>query len=234
MTRLDPKRLIAVREQRLSGMYLVGALRVPKPTTEGTYPAVDVWTDGAEFAITPYGYRKREANLYIGYGTLGLTSIEDNAYYCGQHFRRIHAVTGVWPRGCGFGYTLYAAAALALLKHRTLDHGIFSPRGSGSDVPGGGDRTKDAHDVWWALSTHGTDCGPLAWTCTATLQVESIDHTNVERVQWPIDVITTESVLHSGLVIGLTDKKVPFVKSTKPLAELRYRRRHLAEVRRGS
>ncbi len=158
----------------------VGSLMVPKQLDDGTYPVVDVWTRAMdEVVITPYvAEPKKLPPLFIGAGELNFLSVRD-----GHRLLHIDTVRGVEPAGYGFGFTLYAAAALSA-KFAGPD-GIFSISGT---------RSIDASELWARMHklTFSWMSGPLAKS--VQLKFDTIDY------------ILGQSVLDSGMVVRIGEK----------------------------
>jgi len=227
----DPARPIPVfpmdRDVR-PNLHWMGTLIVPKRLADGSLMQVDVWvskdpgfpSQGPVFEtafITPYNPDPNVAQdpptQYFGeasYAVLSQNVPDDGPGCCGRvrlrdgrTLQRVHTSFGVSAQGFGFGFVLYAAAALGVAFFGM--HGVSSPqkqRDSDHEEPGG-ERTPDADKAWHYLRTLGFMGGkPLAqeaWLDYLVVQEDQSWH-EAEHLSWPTDYITIERVLESGIV----------------------------------
>jgi hypothetical protein len=209
---LQAKKPIALRPRTYGGGKFIGSLLVPKKMSDGYFPVVDVWgSPGEDSYLAPFKASPTMPKNYIGRVSHdGSEPME--AIYKGKRLLRVHTASGVEPVGFGFGYILYAAAALALGMRSGYD-GIFSLRG-GLNTPGGA-RSIDANELWKRLTTirlgHGR---PLAQEASLQVWVETLstgygedgDEPGMEMQIRPGEVLLTQDVLDSGLVTRLTGR----------------------------
>lgn len=208
---LQAKKPVTIRPRAYGGGKFVGSLLVPKKMSDGYFPVVDVWASpGEDSYIAPFRMQPTIApKNYIGRVSHdGAEPME--AIYKGKRLLRVHTASGVEPVGYGFGYILYAAAALALGMRSGYD-GIFSLCG-GLSTPGGA-RSIDANELWPRLTTiplgHGR---PLAQEASLQVWVEGLetgydeDEPGLEMQDRPGEVLLTQDVLDSGLVVRLTER----------------------------
>lgn len=160
-------------------LQFVGSLMVPKHLDDGRYPVVDVWTHTmTEVIITPWtADPKRPHKLFIG--AADLNHLDTTKY----RLLHIDTVRGVEPSGYGFGFALYAAAALAV-KFAGPD-GIYSMPST---------RSIDASELWTRMKKLS-----FSWMGGPFVR-------ELPRKYETYDFLLGQSVLDSGLVVRLGQK----------------------------
>ena len=199
---LAAKKPVAIRAitEDVRSYTFAGSLFVPKRMSDGRFPLIDVWHFADRTYIVPFSKKMERPKGYIGWADL-LGPSPDSALLGGRKLARVHTSHAVEPQGFGFGFVLYAAAALAAMT-RTSFWGVFSP----DDTSVADRRSRDADAVWDRLKTIPFRGTPLAHRHKLKATPDDIDGSTFDFVG---DVLTGAAVLNSGLVvrIGRTTKQ---------------------------